>query len=187
LRIRVLGSSGGETPGHKSISFLIDDKIIVDAGSITSTLQLKEQKKIKYIFVTHSHLDHIKDIAFISDNIIGLNEVTIVSEKSVIDDIVNHLLNNKLWPDMRVIPTDKNPVLKIQTIEIGKTYNFEGYKIKGVRVNHSNISLGYIISNGKRAIAISGDTGPTDEIWKEANRTDGMKAVFVDASFPNRG
>ena len=73
MKIRVIGCSGAELPGHNAPGFLLDDEIIFDAGSITSVLTAKEQLRIKHIFITHAHLDHIRSIPFLADNIIIKN------------------------------------------------------------------------------------------------------------------
>jgi ribonuclease BN (tRNA processing enzyme) len=59
MKIRVLGSSGAELPGYRPPSFLLDGKILFDAGSLTNILPAKDLLKIEHIFITHSHLDHI--------------------------------------------------------------------------------------------------------------------------------
>src|SRR5260370_34832671 len=38
--------------------------------------------------------------------------------------------------------------------------------------------------NGQ-SIAFTGDTGPTSEIWKRANKTPNVVAIVTEASFPN--
>lgn len=71
MKIKVLGCSGAEFPGHNSPGFLLDDKILFDAGSVTNVLHEKEQLEIKNIFITHAHLDHIKGIPFLADNVLS--------------------------------------------------------------------------------------------------------------------
>jgi len=59
MKFRVLGCSGGQVPGHNLSSFLIDDSLLIDAGSATAALSLRAQQKITDILVTHTHLDHV--------------------------------------------------------------------------------------------------------------------------------
>ncbi len=187
MKVRILGCYGGESPGRKSPSFLINEDLVLDAGAITSTLTLQEQKKLKYILLTHGHFDHIKDIPFLADNLVGQKEepLKIIAEKHVLDGIASHIMNGYIWPDFRKIPSSKNPVIKFQPIKINKTYNLDSLKIKAVRVHHIVETVGYFISDGKVSIAFSGDTGPTDKFWKEANKDKNLKAIFIEVSFPN--
>ena len=46
MKFRVLGCSGGQIPGHNLSSFLVNDSLLIDAGSATSVLRLKAQQKI---------------------------------------------------------------------------------------------------------------------------------------------
>ena len=64
MKIRVLGCDGGELKGYFPVAFLINDHLLFEAGSVTSKLSLQEQLKIKEIIISHSHLDHIKDLCF---------------------------------------------------------------------------------------------------------------------------
>ena len=59
MRLNVLGSSGAEFPGKKAPGFLVDDGLLLDAGTIGAVLNEDEQWAIKEIMLTHAHLDHI--------------------------------------------------------------------------------------------------------------------------------
>ena len=74
MRIQVLGGHGGLARGFSTTSFLINDELLIDAGAVASTLSVTEQSRIDHILISHSHLDHIKDLAFICDNCFGLRK-----------------------------------------------------------------------------------------------------------------
>ena len=44
VQFRVLGCHGGETPKHRTSSFLVGDTLAVDAGALTGSLSLDEHK-----------------------------------------------------------------------------------------------------------------------------------------------
>ena len=70
MRLRVLGCSGGIGGQHnRTTSFLVDQDILIDAGTGVGDLSLAELKLIDHIFVTHSHLDHVNSIAFFLDSV----------------------------------------------------------------------------------------------------------------------
>ena len=71
MEMRVLGCYGGELPGYRVCSFAFDGKLLLDAGSMTSVLRPAEQRRISHILVSHTHLDHIKDIPFLAANLVG--------------------------------------------------------------------------------------------------------------------
>ena len=60
MRVRVLGCSGGINQDVATTSYLVDDDILIDAGTGVCNLSLDAMRGIKHIFITHSHLDHIR-------------------------------------------------------------------------------------------------------------------------------
>lgn len=188
MKIKVLGCSGAEFPGHNTPGFLLDDEILFDAGSITNVLEGKNQWKIRNIFITHSHLDHIKGIPFLADNIIANNKkhkVNVISIPPVIKTIRENLLNGHLWPDFTIIPDRKNGVLRFVRLSDGKSIRIDDYLITPYKVNHSVPATGYYIEGpGKKSFFYSGDTGPTDSTWKKIGDRQ-IDCLIIEASFPN--
>jgi len=74
LRIRVLGCYGGSAPGMRPTSFLVNERIAVDGGALTTTLSIAEQAGLTHVFLTHSHLDHLCTLPFLADNVLTLLE-----------------------------------------------------------------------------------------------------------------
>ncbi len=189
MKIKVLGSSGAEFPGFNPPGFLIDGKLLLDAGTIGSSLSEEAQWKIRHIVVTHAHLDHIRGIPFLADNIIIKNkrhDVTVIGIAPVLKALKNNLLNNKVWPDFTMIPSPEKAVLKFLEIKPGRTIMINDYKVTAYKVNHSVPAVGYIIEdkNGKRLL-YTGDTGPTNTIWEKACKIRIHRAI-IEVSFPEK-
>jgi len=53
----------------RTTSFLLDSDILIDAGTGVGDLSLAELSLIDYIFITHSHLDHVASIPFLVDTV----------------------------------------------------------------------------------------------------------------------
>jgi len=189
MKLRVLGSSGAELPDHNLPAFLIDDSILLDAGTIGLSLDDRQQWLIKHILVTHAHLDHIKGIPFLLDNIIVKNRkhsVTVMSGRDVIRDLRKNVLNDRIWPDFSKIPSEKAPTVKFRTLRPGSAVALNGYSVVCEKVSHSVPAFGYIVTNKKgRSIAYTGDTGPTDRFWKTVEKYD-VRCLIAEVSFPNR-
>lgn len=187
MKMRVLGCHGGELPGHRTTCFLIDDVLALDAGALTQGLQLEALLKVDDIVVSHSHFDHVKDLPLLSDLLVGRRDkpVTIHASTACARTLRESMFNNELWPDFTRIPTRANPVLKIQSFKPDEPFNVGKYQITPVPVSHPVESCGFVISDRKVAIGMSGDTGPTDELWKVFNAAKNLKAVMIEASFPN--
>ena len=184
MKLRVLGCSGAEYPGHNTSSFLIDDSVLLDAGTVGAVLGEKEQLGLSHIFITHTHIDHIKGIPLLADNIIlrqSDGNFKVISTREILQSMRQHLLNNILWPDFSSIPSKESPVVNYVEIEPHKEYHFEGYSVTAYPVNHSVPAVGYIVRKGGKSLLYTGDTGPTFEIWKKA---EDLSAMIVEVSFP---
>lgn len=188
MRIKVLGCSGAEFPGHNPPGFLLDEEILFDAGSLTSVLDKNAQAKIKDIFITHAHLDHIRGISFLADNIIVAKRkqrVNIISIPPVIRTIKKHFLNDSLWPDFTMIPDYENAVLRYRDLTTGKSIKINDYKITPHKVHHSVPAVGYLVEDsGNKRFFYTGDTGPTDSTWKKIGDKK-IHCLIIEVSFPN--
>ena len=69
MNIRLLGAHNCESPNSKMVSLLIDGAIALDAGALTSSLSFEAQRKLRAIFLTHQHYDHVRDIPAIAMNL----------------------------------------------------------------------------------------------------------------------
>jgi cAMP phosphodiesterase len=188
VKLRVLGCHGGELPTCKSTCFLVDDVLALDAGALTGTLTLEELCRVDHILVGHSHFDHVKDLPLMADLVIGRRDkpVTIHASRECARALRENMFNNALWPDFTRIPTRTSPVLQIKTFRAGGTFEVGPYTVRSVPVSHPVESCGFIISDGKSTLAMSGDTGPTDKLWKALNATKNLKALLLETSFPNK-
>jgi len=169
MKLRVLGCSGAEFPNMRPPAFLIDETLLMDAGTIGAVLSEDEQWMIREIILTHAHLDHC---------------VRILSTKSVLGVLKNNLLNDMVWPDFTVIPNKARPVLTLEEITEGVEFTINGYRICAYPVNHSVPAVGYRVLDSKGCrLLYTGDTGPTTALWSEtANKVD---AAIIEVSMPN--
>ena len=190
MRFRVLGCSGGQVPGHNLSSFLINDSLLVDAGSATSALGLKDQQKIKNVLITHVHLDHVLGLATIADNLYGNCNCTINvwGINDVISGLKSSLFNDTIWPDFTQITGGSQawPVLSFHGMPEEEPMSIGESTVTAVRVNHIVPSVAFFIENQKKTLLHVGDTGPTEKVWAMARRKRNLRAVVLEASFPNR-
>jgi cAMP phosphodiesterase len=189
MDIRVLGCYGSHLPGYGTTSFLLDETMLIDGGTITSVLTLEEQLKIAYIFLTHAHLDHIRDVMFLVDNIFYLKRpapLVLVSTPQILNEVHAHLFNGQIWPDFSAIPSPAHPVLKMLAIHHGTTIEVGPWRVSVTPVNHTVETVAYTLESDTEAIIFIGDTGPTETIWAEANEKSHLKGIFIETSFPNK-
>ena len=187
MKLKVLGCHGGELPKFKTTCFLIDGVLALDAGALTATLDLDQLALVDDVVLSHSHFDHVKDLPLMADLLVGRRDrpVTIHCSRECADTLRRNMFNDLLWPDFTKIPTRKNPVLRIKSFRTGATFKVGAYTVQSVPVTHPVESCGFIISDGKNSIGMSGDTGPTEKLWKALNRAKNLKALLLETSFPN--
>lgn len=189
MKVEVLGCSGAEFPGHSPPGFLVDRGLLLDAGTLNSVLDKRDQLKVRHIFITHAHMDHIREIPFLADNIIigrWKHKVQVLSILPVIRNIKNNLLNFKLWPDMTILPTAHDAVIQLLSLRVGRPHSVEGHTLTPYKVNHSVPAVGYLVEDRRqRRFFYTGDTGPTDTTWAKVGGKP-LHALIIETSFPNR-
>jgi cAMP phosphodiesterase len=188
VEIRIIGCHGGETPHHRPSAFLIDDRVAIDAGSLTSGMDLASQCALEACLVSHAHLDHIRDLATIADNRCqkGCPPLTIAGTKQTLALLKKHFFNGLLWPDFTKIPHHDHPTIRYRVLAPEVTHDIAGYKVRAIEVSHTIECCAFIVEGQNGAMAYSGDTGPTQRLWEALNEVDDLRAMLMEVSFPNR-
>ncbi|MGF1469410.1 MAG: MBL fold metallo-hydrolase [Sandaracinaceae bacterium] len=188
MELRVLGCHGGETPKHKTSSFLLDGRLAIDAGAITSMLTLEEQKKVEAVLVSHAHLDHIKDLATLADNRTqqGGPPLVISASRATLDALKTHFFNNVIWPDFTQIETPRGPAIRLHALEDDvETPLLSGFRVRAVPVHHTIDTCAFVVRGEEASVAYSGDTGPTDRLWEVLGELDDLRGLLMEVSFPD--
>lgn len=189
MRLRVLGCSGSiGGQQNRTTSFLVDEDILVDAGTGVGDLSLAELTLIDHIFVTHSHLDHVNSIAFFLDSVGALRPkpVTVYATGPTIATLKKNLFNWDIWPDFTQIPTPEQPWLRYQEIEVGKVIALGGRRITVLPAVHTVPAVGYHLDSGKGSLVFTGDTGPNDALWNAVNRIENLKFLIIETAFSDK-
>jgi len=192
----VLGSHGSDllikSPDGpricRSVGFLVNDELMVDAGTLASALTLEEQQRVKHILLSHLHLDHIKGIPPLVDNLLGMvdHQVVVASLPSVVDGIKKHVFNDMVFPNFFDLQGPRHSILRAQELDAGKEVSVSaGVSVTPIPVNHTVETVGFVIRDDSAAWIYSGDTHHTEEIWKVAAQTPNLKGVFIEVSFPD--
>lgn len=165
----------------------MNDALCVDAGAVTEALSLEAQARVRAVLVTHSHMDHVASLPFLVENLFGraLGPLEVVAPEDVLEALRTHLFNDALWPDFSRIAGENGPSVTFRAVPAGVPFSADGLTATAVRVTHVVPTYGYVLADASGAIVFSGDTGPTEELWRVARATPSLKALFVECSFPS--
>jgi ribonuclease BN (tRNA processing enzyme) len=188
MKIKVLGCYGNVVHDYRATSFLINDRLLLDAGTVTEVLNDDELKGIKDVVVTHTHIDHIKGLFPLADELalLGKYGMNLVSVARVIEIMSKNLFNNLIWPDFTVIPSENNALINPRIIDIEKVAVVGGFSVKPVLVTHTVYSVGFVVKDGDKGFMFTADTGPTTRFWEIAREEKGIEFIMADVSFPSR-
>jgi len=188
VELRVIGCHGGETPRHRTCAFIVDDTLAIDAGSLTSGLEVDAQGRLVACLVSHAHLDHIRDLATLADNRCQLRAPTlqIAGTRQTLETLRKHFFNGVLWPDFARIPSGNGPTIEYLELQPEKPVVIAGKTVRAVLVDHTIEAASFVIEGPDGSIAYSGDTGPTERMWEVLNAQKDLRALLMEVSFPNR-
>jgi ribonuclease BN (tRNA processing enzyme) len=187
MKLRVLGCSGGVGSDLRTTSFLLDDDILIDAGSGVGELTLDEMRKIHHVFLTHSHLDHFSFLPLLVDSIFpSIREPLVVhGQPATLEALQKHVFNWTIWPDFAKLPTEDKPVMKYRTLSPGDVATMGDRTLEMIGVNHIVPGVGYRVECPTGAFAFSGDTTTNDNFWDVLNGHDRLDLLLVEAAFAN--
>ena len=187
MRVRVLGCSGGSAPGRQPSCYLLDGGLAIDAGALASSLSLDEQQALSHVWLTHAHWDHVRDLPLTAINRTpdaGPLEVHGLGE--TVNAVRAHLMNADVWFPAFDLPSIESPFITATAVAPGETQQCGPYTITSVPVPHTVPATSYLIDDGESSILINADTGGGGIFKNLPVGRSPLRAVFLEASFPNR-
>lgn len=187
MQLRVLGCSGGFGLGLRTSAFLVDDDVLIDAGTGVGDLAYDEMLRIDHVFITHSHLDHVASIPLLVDALLDTRAAPLVvhAQQATIDALRRHLFNDEIWPDFTELPHPESPALRFEPIEAGEAHQIDGRRFEAIRVDHTVPAVAYHCSDEAGAFCFSGDTSTNDSLWTALNRSRALDMLIVEVGFPD--
>lgn len=188
MRIRVLGCSGGIGAGALTTAMLIDNDVLIDAGTGIGDLDLSDLDSIRHVFLTHAHLDHIAGLPMLADRVFDENfdtPLTVYARDETLRAVQDHLFNDVIWPDFAKLPSVEQPMLRYRVCSPGDTVTIGHRDFHAVDVMHSVPSLGYTVQNSSGVFAVSGDTKTNETLWPVLNSCDDLRVLVIEVSFPD--
>ncbi len=187
MQIRILGCAGGIGGDLRTTSFLIDDDVLIDAGTGLGDLPLNQMTGIRHIFLTHSHMDHIADLPLLADTMFGIHEEPIIVHalQDTIDAIKTHIFNWVIWPDFSTLPSVDKPCIGFEPMKAGEICTIRSRYIEMIPVNHTVPGVAYSVTGKKGTAVFSGDTSTNDTLWDRLNEYEKIDLLFIETAFAN--
>lgn len=191
MRIQLLPSTidenGKASARQHLLSFIIDDEIAIDAGSLAFSCSDRQREQIRDIVLTHTHLDHVGSLPMFIDDLFATLEgpIRVHATPEMIEIIETNIFNWAIYPRFSGLSNSKGKVLEYRPFQIGASFEIGRFSVTSVAVNHQVAACGYLVSDSRISIAITGDTAGTDDFWTLCNARKDLAAIFVECAFPD--
>jgi ribonuclease BN (tRNA processing enzyme) len=165
MQVRLLGAHQGQSREIGFMSILVDGRLAIDAGGLTTALTLEEQERIEALLVTHRHFDHIKDLVGFAHNNWQVRSTWINCIDDTRDALQAHVFNDVVWPRMDKQVGDSY-ALTWGRVEPGVEFDLLGYRVLPIAMSHSVPTVGYSLAREGRSFFYTADTrGHGDPPW----------------------
>lgn len=187
MKVRVLGCSGAIAKDCKTTSFLIDEDILVDAGTGVGDLTLEEMRRVDHVLLTHSHLDHVAALPLMVDATAAQRKqpLQIHALAGTIAALKAHIFNDVIWPDFTRIPTPQAPFIVFHEIRVGQTLRFGDKLVEVLPAVHTVPAAGFAVTAGHGCWVFTGDTERNPTFWARINQLN-VAMLVIETAFSNR-
>ena len=187
MQLTVLGCSAGIGGLRRTTSLLLDDDILVDAGSGAGELTLEQMARVDHVFLTHAHLDHSGCVPLLADAAAFMRNrpLLVYALDETIAALKAHMFNGELWPDYTVKPSIEMPYVRFVQVQHGVPVMLGSRRIIPLPVRHSVPAAGYCMDSGSSSFAYSGDTTDCEAFWDALNGIENLGYLMMEVTLRN--
>lgn len=187
MSIRVLGCSGSIAAGCRTTAFLVDDHLLIDAGTGVGDLTLDELAGIDHILLSHSHLDHVLGVPLLADSVMRRREgtrppITVHALPQTLDALRQHVFNGVIWPDFTRLPTREAPIVQLQPFAVGDVLQFGTRRVEVLTALHTVPAVGFAVEGAHGHWVYTGDTAANPALWQRLAQLD-VAALVIETAF----
>lgn len=188
MKVRVLGCSGGIGGDQYTTALLVDDDILIDAGTGVGRLSMEALARIDHVFITHAHLDHITSIPLMVDTVARMRDKPLMlhATEATLTMLHGHIFNWEIWPDFSRIPSPTAPYMQFEKLVIGKPVQLGNRRITALPAHHVVPAVGYRLDSGNASLVYTGDTTTNDALWEVVNEMENLRYLVIETAFPDQ-
>ena len=196
MNFHVLGCSGAIAAGCKTTAFLLDDDVLIDAGTGVGDLALDALARIEHILISHTHLDHVLAIGLLADSVMrvrraqGRGPIRVHALPETLAALRTHIFNGAIWPDFTRLPSAEHPILELVSFEVGEVLSLNGKRVEVLSAAHTVPAVGFAVEcraapGGTEPAGwwvYTGDTGPNPALWQRL-QTMNVAHLVIETAF----
>ncbi len=174
MRLTVLGCDGGwPAPGGATSGYLLSHDgfdVLLDAGTgtLASLLRRLDVLDVDAVVLSHEHPDHFVDVfGYFVGRFFHPERPAARVPLFLPEGMVSKLT---------AIQANLTEVLEPHELRPGDRFDVGPFEVRVARMDHPPPTLGYRFEAGRRSLAYSADTGPTDELVELARDADVLLA-----------
>ena len=188
MQVKILGCSGGIGDRMRTTSMLVDEDVLIDAGTGVGDLSLASLLKIDHVFITHTHMDHIAFLPLLLDTVMGsrTKPIHVYASAQVIKILKEHVFNWLIWPNFNLIPKPSNPLLVYKEMNVDDVVTLDGRHFTALAANHGVPAVGYQVDSGQASLVFTGDTAGCTAFWQQVNAIDNLQYLIIETAFSNK-
>jgi ribonuclease BN (tRNA processing enzyme) len=186
VQVQVVGCSPAwPNPGGAQSGYLVDGRVLLDCGpGVLGRLRTQNGSwpDVDAIVITHFHLDHWGDVVpWVWGRMFGLGKALHTPELWVPPNGKEEL---ELFGGTFGTPWMFERTFEIREYPEEEPFTVSGLEIRATRVQHYTLrTYALRVTDGKRTLAYSGDSGPTDRLADVARDAD----LFICEATLERG
>lgn len=187
MNIDILGCSGGVGGSSGSTCIRINESILIDAGTGLSELSLEEMRKIRHVFISHAHMDHICHLPMFLSNLFGhsAQPIEIYGLPETLKVLKSHIFNWEVWPNFLTLPNEKTPIMNLREIILGHTVTIDDIQFTPFSTEHTVPTVGYSVSNSDTHFVFTADTTYSEAFVQELNQLKDIDILMIECAFPD--
>jgi cAMP phosphodiesterase len=187
MRLCVLGCAGSIADNRHTSSYLIDNDVLIDAGTGLGTLSLDELAAVDHVFLSHSHMDHIAALPMVVDTVLDRRDKPLVVHalQETLDVLSEHVFNWKVVPDFRTIIAGDHPALEFSAVRPGVPVRVGSRTLTAVPVRHTVPAAAYHVAGPGGSIMVAPDMTVSENFWPTVNAIADLRHLVIETAFNN--